>query len=102
MRVCRACGYPEHGLDRCEVAARKRASNGASNAVAPISSDVVQRLVENAKRLSGYVVVKAALAESGKKQRWDREKYNANAARYMREYRASRKKSRGNPSGVST
>lgn len=23
---CFACGHPEHGLDRCEVAARKRAN----------------------------------------------------------------------------
>lgn len=23
--LCKACGFPAHGLDRCEVAARKRA-----------------------------------------------------------------------------
>ena len=26
MRVCRACGEAEHGLDRCDVAARKRSA----------------------------------------------------------------------------
>jgi hypothetical protein len=26
MTLCRACGFEAHGLDRCEVAARKRAA----------------------------------------------------------------------------
>lgn len=88
---CRACGFRHEALDRCEVARRKReaASNGASNAM---PTKLVEALVENAKLYSGHdPLVKAMMAEAphrkAKKQRWDREKYNKNAAAYMREYR---------------
>ncbi len=59
------------------------------------------RGVANAAHASNAVEA-AASNTKAPKQRWDREKYNANAARYMREYRAARKKSRGNPAEAST
>lgn len=82
MRLCKACGTPEHGMDRCEVARRKReaASNTTSNAVAP-------EVVENTK-------VVAAMREEPrpKKQGWDRGKYNEYQRELMRGRRAAAKK----------
>jgi len=58
--------------------------------------ELVKALAENAKLYAAHdaivkEVISSAPHRKAKKQRWDREKYNANAARCMRERRAKKR-----------
>lgn len=80
---CRACGLAHSSLLRCEVAARIAASNTAPKCEFSASNAEPQ-----------VVHAEAVASNAPKKQRWDREKYNAYQRDLMRERRA-------NPKGVS-
>lgn len=63
--------------------AHERCASNVATQVVPASNAVVDNAVP------------ASNTEKPPKQRWDREKYNANAAKYMREYRS--RKNRAEP-----